>query len=71
MLIMHEVGLRHGLRGDGGECGAALLDVRRDQVNGFHLADAEWAPASADETEDERAVREQIGGADEFAIVML
>ena len=70
MLIVHEERLLHGLRRDGDEGRSGLLDLRQGQIHGFHLSDAERAPAPADEVDDEAAIRQQVGGADKLAVVI-
>ncbi len=51
--------------------GSGLLDLRDDQVHGFHLSDAERAPAAADEAEHEAAIGQQVGGTDQFSVVIM
>ena len=71
MLVVHEVRLFDGLRGDGEEDCSGFFDLRDDQVHGFHLPNAEGAPAAADKAEEQAASCQQVGGADEVAIVVL
>ncbi len=57
VLIVHEERLLHRLRRNGDERRtASLLDLRHDEVHGFHLADAEWTPPAANEAEHEASI---------------
>src|SRR5206468_3581114 len=70
VLVVHEVGLLLGLRGDGEERGSSGLDLLGDAAHRFHLADAERAPASADEADYEPSLVLQCGGGNELAVVV-
>ncbi len=71
VLVAHEERLLYGLRRNCHERCACLLNLWQDEIHRFHLADAERAPAPADEAEHEASFREQVGRRDALAVVIL
>src|SRR5580704_7059507 len=71
VLIVHKERLLHGLRGNGDERCSRLLNLRQNEIHGFHLPHAKRAPAPADEAEDKTPFKKQFGGRNNLAIVIL
>ncbi len=67
---MHEERLLDRLGRNGNQLRSSLLDLRQDEVHGFHLPHAERAPPSANEAQHQPSLREQIGGRDDLAVVV-
>lgn len=66
-----EVVLADELRRDGDQQRAALAELGIEGLPGFELRHAVGAPAAAEELDDQRAEREQVGGANGFATGVL
>jgi len=47
-----------------------VFEFGQDAVHGFELADAEWAPASANEADDQAVFVEKFSGRDRVAVVI-
>lgn len=68
VVVLHgEVVLAGKLGGDGDEQSSSLADGREGGLPGFELGHAVGTPAAAEEVNDERADRENVGGFDELA----
>ena len=68
VLLDGEVVLARRLRRDAYDEGTTGADFGEDRLPGLQLGHAVGAPAATEEGDDERADREQVGGADEAAI---
>src|SRR5438105_15774442 len=70
MLVVREKRLLEGVRGDGDERCSDAFELGQDAVHGFELADAERAPASADEADNQAVFAEKFSGRDRLAVVI-
>src|SRR5581483_565596 len=71
VLVGHEERLLDCLRRNGDQRGTGGLDLRQHGVYCLELADAEWAPPSAEEANDQSAFAKQVSRRNQLSILTL